>query len=56
MRFGVHIPTCIEGMMYPVPFARPEDVLPTARLCERLGFKLTRDLEDGTVKAEMTLA
>jgi probable F420-dependent oxidoreductase len=38
MRFGVHIPTCIEGMMYPVPFARPEDVLPTARLCERLGY------------------
>lgn len=38
MRFGVHIPTCIEGMMYPVPFARPEDVLPTALLCERLGF------------------
>lgn len=38
MRFGVHIPTCIEGMMYPVPFARPEDVLPTALLCERLGY------------------
>jgi alkanesulfonate monooxygenase SsuD/methylene tetrahydromethanopterin reductase-like flavin-dependent oxidoreductase (luciferase family) len=38
MRFGVHIPTCIEGMMYPVPFAKPSDVLPTALLCERLGF------------------
>jgi probable F420-dependent oxidoreductase len=38
MRFGVHIPTCIEGMMYPVPFARPEDVLPTALLSERLGY------------------
>jgi probable F420-dependent oxidoreductase len=38
MRFGVHIPTCIEGMMYPVPFARASDILPTALLCERLGF------------------
>jgi probable F420-dependent oxidoreductase len=38
MKFGVHIPTCIEGMMYPVPFARPADILPTARLCEALGF------------------
>lgn len=38
MKFGVHIPTCIEGMMYPVPFAKPSDILPTALLCERLGF------------------
>jgi probable F420-dependent oxidoreductase len=38
MRFGVHIPTCIEGMMYPVPFAAPSDVLPTALLCEELGY------------------
>src|SRR5712692_5532924 len=38
LRFGVHIPTCIEGMMYPIPFARPADILPTALLCERLDF------------------
>jgi probable F420-dependent oxidoreductase len=38
LNFGVHIPTCIEGMMYPVPFARPDDILPTALLCERLGY------------------
>src|SRR4026207_572480 len=38
MRFGVHIPTCIEGMMYPVPFAKPSDILPTALLCEEVGF------------------
>jgi probable F420-dependent oxidoreductase len=38
MNFGVHIPTCIEGMMYPVPFAKPEDILPTAQLAERVGF------------------
>ena len=34
LRFGVRIPTCIEGMMYPVPFARPEDILPTAILAD----------------------
>ena len=38
LRFGVHIPTCIEGMMYPIPFARASDILPTALLCEQLGF------------------
>jgi probable F420-dependent oxidoreductase len=38
VKFGVHIPTCIEGMMYPVPFAKPSDILPTACLCEDLGF------------------
>ena len=38
MKFGVHIPTCIEGMMYPVPFARPSDILPMALAAERLGY------------------
>src|ERR1041385_6690518 len=38
LKFGVHIPTCIEGMMYPVPFAKPEDILPTAQLAEQVGF------------------
>jgi probable F420-dependent oxidoreductase len=38
LRFGVHIPTCIEGMMYPIPFARPADILPIALLAEELGY------------------
>jgi probable F420-dependent oxidoreductase len=38
LNFGLHIPTCIEGMMFPIPFARPADILPTAMLAERLGF------------------
>ena len=38
LKFGVHVPTCIEGMMYPVPFAAPTDIVPTAQLCERLGY------------------
>ncbi len=38
MRFGVHIPTCIEGMMYPVPFAQAGDILPMALAAEALGY------------------
>jgi probable F420-dependent oxidoreductase len=38
MNFGVHIPTCIEGMMFPIPFARPADIVPMAVLAEQLGF------------------
>src|SRR5437667_12364027 len=38
LRFGVHIPPCIEGMMYPVAFARPHEILPVALLAERVGF------------------
>ena len=38
MKFGVDVPTCLAGMAYPVPFAKPSDILPTAVLCERLGY------------------
>lgn len=38
LKFGVHIPTCIEGMMYPIPFAQPADILPMALAAERLGY------------------
>jgi probable F420-dependent oxidoreductase len=38
LRFGIHVPTCIEGMMYPIPFATAADILPTALLAERLGY------------------
>lgn len=38
LKFGVHIPTCIEGMMYPIPFAGPADILPMALAAERLGY------------------
>lgn len=27
MKFGVEIPTCTSGMMYPVPFATAQDVI-----------------------------
>ena len=38
LAFGLHIPTCIEGMMYPIPFARPADILPMALAAEELGY------------------
>ncbi|MBI1735910.1 MAG: LLM class flavin-dependent oxidoreductase [Candidatus Rokubacteria bacterium] len=38
LAFGLHIPTCIEGMMYPIPFARPSDILPMALFAEELGY------------------
>lgn len=38
MKFGVALPTCTEGMIYPVPFATPEDVVRVAVEAERLGY------------------
>lgn len=38
MKFGVGIPTCTEGMMYPVPYATPEGLLKMCEVAEALGF------------------
>ena len=38
MKFGICIATCLEGMMYPVPFAAPEDSVRMALLAESLGY------------------
>ena len=38
MRFGVEIPTCTAGMMYPVPFASAADVVRVAEEAEQLGY------------------
>lgn len=38
MKFGVGLPTCTAGMMYPVPFAGPEDVVRVAIESEQLGY------------------
>jgi probable F420-dependent oxidoreductase len=38
MKFGVEIPTCTAGMMYPVPFATAQDVIRLAQEAEQLGF------------------
>lgn len=38
MKFGVGLPTCTAGMMYPVPFATPDDILRVAVEAEELGY------------------
>ena len=32
------LPTCMEGMMYPIPFAKPEDIIRVAQHAEKLGY------------------
>lgn len=38
VKFGVQIPTCAEGLMYPIPFASSTDVLRIAAAAEQFGF------------------
>lgn len=38
MRFGLGVPTGTEGLMYPVPYADPEQAVRLAVEAERLGF------------------
>jgi probable F420-dependent oxidoreductase len=38
MRFSVALPTCMEGMIYPVPFASPEQLIQIAQRAEQLGY------------------
>ncbi|HEY2994487.1 MAG TPA: TIGR03619 family F420-dependent LLM class oxidoreductase [Methylomirabilota bacterium] len=38
MRFSVHLPTCTEGLVHPVPFAAPADFVRLAQAAEQLGY------------------
>lgn len=38
MKFGVGLPTCTAGLMYPTPFATPEQVVDVAIEAEQLGY------------------
>ncbi len=38
MRFSVQLPKCTEGLVNPIPFARPADFIRLAREAERLGY------------------
>lgn len=38
MIVSVGLPTCMEGMMYPVPFAKPEEIVRIAKHAEALGY------------------
>lgn len=35
---SVGLPTCMEGMMYPVPFGTPKDIVELVKLAEDLGY------------------
>ena len=38
MKFSISLPTCFEGVMYPIPFVEPGDFVRMAQLCEKLGY------------------
>lgn len=38
MKFSVGLPTGMEGLMYPVPFANAEDLIEIAKYAEELGY------------------
>lgn len=38
MKFGIGLPTGMEGLINPIPFFRPGDFLAMARLAEDLGY------------------
>ena len=38
MRFSVHLPTCTEGLVHPVPFAAPADFVRLDQAAEQLGY------------------
>jgi probable F420-dependent oxidoreductase len=38
MKFSVSLTTGFEGVMVPIPFASPADLIRQAQLCERLGY------------------
>jgi len=38
MKYSVCLSTGFEGVMYPIPFAAPEDFITQGKLCERLGY------------------
>jgi probable F420-dependent oxidoreductase len=38
MKFSVCLATGYEGLVYPIPFCAPEDLIKTGVLCEKLGY------------------
>ncbi len=38
MKFGIALPTGMEGLIHPIPFFSPEDFILTAQMAERLGY------------------
>lgn len=38
MRFSVALPTCVEGLVYPVPYITPDKLIEVGLAAERLGY------------------
>lgn len=38
MRFSVALPTCVEGLVYPVPYITPDKLIKVGLAAERLGY------------------
>ena len=38
MKFSISLPTCFEGVMYPIPFVEPADFVRLAKRAEQLGY------------------
>ncbi|MBP7063273.1 LLM class flavin-dependent oxidoreductase [Ferrovibrio sp.] len=38
MKFSICLPTGFEGVMYPIPFVKPEDFVRLGVMCEKLGY------------------
>ncbi|MGA2568219.1 MAG: LLM class F420-dependent oxidoreductase, partial [Pseudolabrys sp.] len=38
MKFSVCLATGYEGLVYPIPFCEPQDLIKHAVLCEKLGY------------------
>jgi probable F420-dependent oxidoreductase len=51
LKFGVALPTCTEGMIYPVPFATPDEVVQVAVEAERLGYHAVMGNDHMTTQA-----
>lgn len=38
IKFGVALPSCMEGLIYPAPFAAPQDLIKIAKVADHLGY------------------
>lgn len=38
MKFGIALPNCVEGMVFPVPFASPKQMIELAKKAEAFGY------------------
>ena len=39
MRFSIAIPSCMEGLIYPYPFANPKQIIQISKDAEDMGYE-----------------